>query len=322
MLYEQGQGWIRGGFENGTGTTVEYDAATNNLRVNATPPTPQFTDAQRKKLLEIDDAFDTGGWANSATVQVSTTIKLGSTPHTASEITGLTYAASRMNPSPSTAQGHIGVRVPIAEQAKGDDSKLRVVQLSGDGSLGRSAELSASNRITTNAQYAFYSVEFEEFVSDETTRVEELDPFELDDRYLDGQLVPSGGTSGQLLSRSGTDALAFVDAPSGGGGAAVTSLGSIASLTSTLTALSNSVALPANATLVFIRRSDRNDAYVIPAADIRALTANSAGLPAAFGGQIVVFDNALTIQRTSANHLLAYTGSPTTFAGGATFWSI
>ena len=176
VLFESGTGWLRGGFANGDQIVITYDADANNLRVSWSPTRHQD---------EVFNSFTDGGWETSADAEVSTTIKTGSTPHTLAELQALTYAAERTNPSPNTAQAHIGVRVALARNAEAEEGKFRIVQLSGDDRVGLNVELSDDTHIGDDATWAYHSVEFVRFVSDERTLAEELDPFELDRRYID-----------------------------------------------------------------------------------------------------------------------------------------
>ena len=168
---------------------ISQGEANTLIRAHANLPNvhhaPPFTAAQIRKLLEVAAIFHEGGWVNSTTAQVSTTVKIGSAPHTAGELTGLTYAASRTNPTPSSNAGYIGVRVPSSERADADAGKLRVVQLSQeDATPARLVELGSATFVAESSGNAYYSAPFAEFVGDETTRVQELDDFGIDGRYL------------------------------------------------------------------------------------------------------------------------------------------
>ena len=176
-LYEDGSGWQRGGFANGNQIKVRYDAAANNL-------VPDWQETRHQQ--EVFDSFTDGGWQTTADAEVSTAIKLGATPHTLAELQALTYAATRTNPSPNTDQAYIGVRVALARNAEAEEGKFRIAQL-GDGEtvVALSADLSDDTHIGDDATWAYHSVSFIRFVSDEVTRAEELDPFELDRRYID-----------------------------------------------------------------------------------------------------------------------------------------
>ena len=149
---------------------------------------PPLDDAQLKKTLEVNAAFTDAGWDASTTAQVSTTIKTGSAPHTASEITGLGYALFRTQPSPNSDPAYIAVRIPLADKPNVAAGKLRITEGERDNPVPYDPAilLTAAQHITDDSSYAYYSVrDADGFVSDDSTWVQELDPFRLNSEYLD-----------------------------------------------------------------------------------------------------------------------------------------
>ena len=198
--------WIRAGFAGGNWTRFTWVEADGNVRFDVVVP---------KKLAEIMDAFEGGGWADSRTAQVSDSIKVGSAPHTASEITGLTYVDYRTQPSPNSEAGYIAVRVLAQNAGKVGEGKLRTIE--GNRSDRRAYDptilLTAAQHITDSGDYSYYSVyDADGFVSDDATWVQELDPFELRDNYVSPAFNPftaqswSAGTGNLLGATSSTTA--------------------------------------------------------------------------------------------------------------------
>ena len=169
-----GARWVRGGFEDGNQTKFLYDGATGNVK---------FDWEASRHQQEVFDAFTDGGWTASADAMVSTTNKSGATPHTLAELTALHYEATHQNPSPNAGAGYIGVRVSLAREAEAEAGKFRVAMLSGDGRVGLNTALSDGTHIGDDNRFAYHSVPFVRFVSDEIMTPEELDPFELDRNY-------------------------------------------------------------------------------------------------------------------------------------------
>ena len=176
--------WIRAGFAGGNWTRFTWVEADGNVRFDVVVP---------KKLAEIMDAFDGGGWADSRTAQVSDSIKAGSTPHTASEITGLTYVEYRTQPSPNSEAAYIAVRVLRQDKAQVAAGKLRTIEgnRTSRDTYDPTILLTDAQHITDSGDYAYYSVyDADGFVSDDATWVQEIDPFELRDNYVEPAFNP------------------------------------------------------------------------------------------------------------------------------------
>ena len=174
VLLVDGARWVRGGFEDGNQTKFLYDGATGNVK---------FDWQETRHQQAVFDSFTDGGWTASADAMVSTTNKSGATPHTLAELQALHYEATHRNPSPNAGAGFIGVRVSLARETEAEAGKFRVAMLSGDGRVGLNTALSDGTHIGDDNRYAYHSVPFVRFVSDEVMTPEELDPFELDRRY-------------------------------------------------------------------------------------------------------------------------------------------
>ena len=169
--------WQTAAFDDGTQTTAVYTAG--SWRINW---------QQSKKGKEVEDAFEGGGWTNSLTAQVSSTIKVGSVPHTAGEITGLTYVTFRTQPSPNSAPGYIAVRILLQDKAKVALGQIRTTEGERANPLPYDPNilLTDAMHVTDSGDYAYYSVlDADGFVSDDATWVQDIEPFHLDDRYVE-----------------------------------------------------------------------------------------------------------------------------------------
>ena len=82
LVFKEGEGWIRGGFADGTRTRFVFVDASDNVRFDWLAPNG-FENVDWKKLLEILTAFLDGGWESSSEAEVSSTIKFGTSRHTA-----------------------------------------------------------------------------------------------------------------------------------------------------------------------------------------------------------------------------------------------
>ena len=192
LVFKEGEGWIRGGFADGTRTRFVFVDASDNVRFDWLAPNG-FENVDWKKLLEILTAFLDGGWESSSEAEVSSTIKFGTSRHTASELTALSYSGSRTNPSPNAGAGFLGFRVRLYRKSDADDGKFRATEANfsdpDDIRYSQNYLTSTSNYVTSDNDWAYYSIAFPRFIADEMLRPEELDPFGLDPKYVEKQIA-------------------------------------------------------------------------------------------------------------------------------------
>ena len=180
------------GLEGGGQTAQQVSDAiqthANLPNVHHTPPEDEFTQAQRHKILEVAAAFDDGGWGTLNGAEIASTTS--SSRPTASQIQLLTFAATRTNPSPAAAGQYVSFRVPIAKKGEADAGKVRVAEYGTEGDWSGpegTGESTADSWVVSTATHAYYAVLIADLAADEILRVQELDPFELDPRYVQQQ---------------------------------------------------------------------------------------------------------------------------------------
>ena len=171
VLYEHGEGWIRGGFANGNQVEFRYDADTGNL---------VFNWVETHKQKEVEDSFVGEGWKNSVTAQVSNTIK--ATQHTQAEIAGLPYVTVRTQTGPNSDPAYIAVRILLQDKARVAKNQVRITEgeRANPSPYDPNILLSDSNHIIDSGDYAYYSIYFADgFVSDDATWIQDKEPFHL-----------------------------------------------------------------------------------------------------------------------------------------------
>ena len=175
--------WIRAGFENGIQTQFAWNEATGNIR---------FDWRETHKQKEVEDSFIGAGWTNSNTAQVSDSIKTGSTAHTASEITGLTYVEFRTQPSPNSEPAFIAVRILLQDKVKVGRGQIRITEGERDNlePYDPAIILTDANHVTDSGDYAYYSIRDNDgFVSDDATWVQDREPWHLNPNDVETGIV-------------------------------------------------------------------------------------------------------------------------------------
>ena len=109
------------------------------------------------------------------------------------ELTALSYSGSRTNPSPNAGAGFLGFRVRLYRKSDADDGKFRATEANfsdpDDIRYSQNYLTSTSNYVTSDNDWAYYSIAFPRFIADEMLRPEELDPFGLDPKYVEKQIA-------------------------------------------------------------------------------------------------------------------------------------
>ena len=170
-----GAGAVSGG---GSGLTTSQVNALIASYARATP-TGRIAEAQLpKKLDDILDAINLAGWDDLETSSVSTP---KSTAFVQADFTGLVWVTSRSE-SPARATSYYPVRILLADKRKVADKLLRLGVF--DSTEGVEESTVNLAHVFDDSTYAYYSVRIPQVGEAEVVKVQEYEPFEINEKRL------------------------------------------------------------------------------------------------------------------------------------------